>query len=85
MGVLGKRLGLRGHRAAGSHFLSAGGRSVIQQALAGLETPMPISAGDMASTDTMLHDKKEKKKGFSSSNFKTEHVSSVAPTQRHIL
>ena len=54
MGEFGKCLRLRGHRAVGSHFPSAGGRSVIQRALAGLETPMPISAGDMASTDTML-------------------------------
>lgn len=60
MGEFGKCLRLRGHRAVGSHFPSAGGRSVIQRALAGLETPMPISAGDMASTDTMLDYKKEK-------------------------
>lgn len=70
--MFGKRLRLPGHQAVGSHFLSAGGQSVIQRALAGLKTPMPISAGDMPSTDTMLDN--NNKKSFSSSNFKTEHV-----------
>lgn len=60
MGAFGKSLRLPGHRAIGSHFLSAGGQSVIQRALAGRETPMPISAGDMPSTDTMLDDIKKK-------------------------
>lgn len=58
VGGFGMCLRLLGHRAVGAHFLSAGGRSVIQQALADLETPKPISAGDMPSTDTMLNDKK---------------------------
>lgn len=54
MGVFGKCLRLLGHRAIGSHFLSAGGQSVIQQALANLETLMPVSAGDMQGKETML-------------------------------
>lgn len=58
VGVFGKSLRLPGRRAVGSHFLSAGGQSAIQRALASLETPMPISAGYMPSADTMLVIKK---------------------------
>lgn len=49
--VFGKRLRLLGHRPVGSHFLSAGGQSVNQRALAALETLMPISAGDIQTLD----------------------------------
>jgi len=59
VGVFGKFLRLPSHRAVGSHFLSAGGQSVIQRALAGLETLMPISARYMQSTETILDDDKE--------------------------
>lgn len=59
VGVFGKCLRLLGRRAVGSHFLSAGGHSVIQQALAGLETLKPISARDMPSTETILRDNKK--------------------------
>lgn len=55
--MFGKCLRLLGHRAVGSHFLLAGGQSVIQQALANLETLMPVSAGDMQGKETMLDDK----------------------------
>lgn len=56
MGALGKLLWLLIHPAVGSHFLSAGGRSVTQQALADLETQMPISARHNPSTETILDD-----------------------------
>lgn len=56
--MLGKCLRLLGHQASGSHFLWAGGQSVIQQALAGLETLMPISARD-TQNETMQDDNKK--------------------------
>lgn len=81
--MFGKYLRLLGHRAVGSHYLSAGGQSAIQRALAGLERPTPISAGDMPSTGTMLDDQK---KSFSSSDSKSEHNAfSVVPTRRHTI
>lgn len=59
VGVFGKCLSLLGHQAVGSHFLSAGGQSVIQRALASLETLTPISAGDMQGKKTMLDDNQD--------------------------
>lgn len=59
MGEFGMFLRFPGHQAVGSHFLWAGERSVIQQALAGLEILMPISASNMPTMEKMHCDGKK--------------------------